>query len=222
MLKTKLLSILVAFALMVTVGGVYAAWNYYQGTLYETTKYFDDVTSILDAKSIGAPGSFAIDKTGLSIAIDDTNDDYFAELVITGSLKLIFEPATSEVSDEIISALGMQFTLGNHAGMVYPAGSSTSIFNIDTTTVVAGQDIVIDESRTIDVGDFEKNALTGNWEWTVPAEVLQHLITLGDDFELDTMAEHAAFKTQLHNGAISILIEQAGGSPTPPAEPSVE
>ena len=215
MLKTKLLSIFVAFALMVTVGGVYAAWNYYQGNPYQNTKYFDDVTSILDSDIAGAAGSYEIDKTGLSIVIDDTDGNYIAELVITGSFKLIFKPTNSEVNEDIIRGLGIQFTLGNHAGLVYPAASSTNIFNIDTTTVVAGEDIVIDESRTIDVGDFEKNNVTGNWEWTVPAEVLQHLITLGD-FDLDTAAKHAAFKTQLHSGAISILIEQEGGSPTPP------
>ena len=89
----KKLSILIALALILTVGGVYATWNYAQGSVPSVPKALDGSTKItdkvVDSKS---KGNIYVDPSNLLIQIDDANNDHYAELTVTGSIKITFTP----------------------------------------------------------------------------------------------------------------------------------
>ena len=206
MLKTKLLSIFVAFALMITVGGVYATWNYIEGDISAADGYFDNVLKMAEVTDSSSAGSFSIKRIeDLSITIDDLGGDHIADLVFDGSLTIVFTPVAG-VTDEYVESLPIQFTLFNHEDLVYPDGSDDAIFNVYTTPIVRGSTITVG-GETVSVGDFTKTE-TGTYEWVIPASTFSKLITLSSDFELPTRADYDEFRSKLHDGSLSIKIEQ--------------
>ena len=85
----KKISILIVLAMILTIGGVYATWNYAQGNVDSVD--LNPVVSLTE-KVVDTPkGTITVDMSGLDIAIDDANHDYDAELVMTGAVNVTFE-----------------------------------------------------------------------------------------------------------------------------------
>ena len=182
----KKLSILVALILCVTIGGVYATWNYAQGNVSSTTKYFDAGTTITDKVVDTAKGTITVDTTNLKITIDDSDSDFYGEMTIEGYVTVTFTPNTG--ADEAVAnnGIALQYALGE-SGHVYGEGK---IFTIDSTVQTLG---------------------TGK-NFTIEADKLEQLITLNELY-LPTVEDYQEFKTALHTGAISITVSEAPVTP---------
>ena len=74
----KKLRVFVALILCVTIGGVYATWNYAQGQVLDASKYLDGQTHLTDKVVETAKGTITVDTSTLEISIDDENNDFEA------------------------------------------------------------------------------------------------------------------------------------------------
>ena len=179
----KKLSLLVALIVCVTVGGVYATWNYAQGAVTSQTKYFDAATVITNKVISTAKGTISIDTSALSVVIDDTNNDYEGELAITGKVTVTFAP-NQGADDEIAqNGIKMKYFLSQTDNYKY---DGNAIFTVDSTEQKIGS-----EKLTFDID----------------AATLTSLISL-NQLSLPTADEYDAFKTALHSGSISITVSE--------------
>ena len=87
----KKITSLIMVALMVTIGGVYATWNYAQGN----TASIDSTHAVdLSGESVdGEKGKFSITQNGVKMIIDQATDgSYNAILKLDGSFDVTFTP----------------------------------------------------------------------------------------------------------------------------------
>ncbi len=181
----KKLTILIALALIVTIGGVYATWNYANGTATKGEAYLDEVTKITEKVEGLAKGKITVDSNTLAITIDDADNNHVAELIITGEITFKYTPAAD------VAQIPMQYTLSLTDNWNY---NSKPIFVIDTTTQVL-------------------NSGTATNTVTITGAELANLISLNGTITLSTPDEYTAFKSSLHSGSIAIVVSETTTTP---------
>lgn len=213
MLKTKLLSVFVAFALMITVGGVYATWNYADGGVNDED--YTGFISITEDVTGGGKGVLAIDDeaSDFKILFDDPSTDdkvHTAVLDYSGKIVVKFTFSENAPADVVAAGIELQLVISNNASLVWPDddGVSTAIFNVYEGTIVSGTTIEID-GDTVNVPALEDNgtddAPATEYTWTLGYDFLSKLITLrGDDVVVDTLAEYQAIETLFSANKINI------------------
>lgn len=194
----KKLSLLIALALIVTIGGVYASWVYIKN---------DDVADITGAKAItmteatfdGNYGTFGADLSNLSLKVDPKpNTSHVTSLVISGSIKITFTPNAN--ADETIKTQGLP--------------NSTFKFSLSNPDwKYNGEDILTIDTEVHDIvwGGPDEN---GVFTYEITAEALEDYITL-TEFTLDTKSDYDAYDAVLTNGQIVISISDGKHSDTP-------
>ena len=214
----KKLSTLIAILLIATIGGVYATFNYSQGTVISKTAYFDDVTKITDKVVDNAKGEIVISKNDLAITIDDSNNNHKAEWKITGSLTVTFTPNAG--ADQTVKDFGIDLEwnlLTTNSG----TGSTTWVYN-NVNVFYVKTDAV-----TLSKNSADKTTTPGSFIWTINASELIPYITfynteysstvnkptinenaIDSNLLLDTVARYDAFKLALHSGTIGIRIAE--------------
>ena len=180
----KKISLLIVLAMIVTIGGVYATWNYAQGAV-EGVDINPAVT--LTEKVVDTPmGTITVDMSGLSISIDDTNHDYAAELVVDGDIDITFTASDIAPAAVKTNGLAMEYTLTVTAPWEF---KGTQIFTVPA------------EAIAINNGQATFSA-------TISAADLKAALTLGA-ISLPTVEDYDAFETALANGEITITVAQA-------------
>lgn len=177
----KKISALIALAMVVTIGGVYATWNYATGAVASV-----DTTAsvVLTEKVVETPkGTIAIDASSLEMAIDDTNGDYDAELVIDGDVKVTFTPSSIAPEDVKTNGIKLKCEL-----------SVTTPWEYEGTQIFTVSPVVIND------GNATLSA-------TITAADLMDAITLGD-ITLDTVEAYDAFEAILQNGEITMTVSE--------------
>ena len=222
----KKLSVFISMALCLVIGGVYAAWAYpNETTTVETTKSLYGVPTITTDTTSGAKGVFDVDPSNLKITIDDANNDYIAEVSMTGYLTVTFTPAAG--ADESVKANGLPFTYRFSTGL-QPGFSSwtyedTPIFSVDTISTVSYTSIVgTAEEVTAGTANTIKQEVGENhyiYTYTITADQLNPYIGFfTNDYAQDgtlvlsSKDAYDEFKTALHAGYIQITITEAGAS----------
>ncbi len=185
----KKISLLVALILCVTVGGVYATWNYAHNTATAQTKYLDASTIITDKVESLSKGTIKVDTSNLKITVDDSNNDYYAELKIEGNIKVDFTASAGATDEVANNGIKMQYVLGTTDNFKY---NGNNIFTIDSTA----------QKQT----DATKS-------FTIEASELTNLISLyvdgdGKTVKLPTADDYILFKQALHSGSISITVSE--------------
>lgn len=178
----KKISILIAFAMILTIGGVYATWNYAQGEIASI-----DMTqsAVLTEKVIDTPmGSISVNNN-LEIIIDDTNDDHVAELIIEGGINIVF--TAHELAPENVRTNGipMQYTITTTTSWEY---AGTQIFTAQTAPI-----LINDGNATFTA--------------TITAAEIMNALTLAN-ISLPTVADYDAFELALANGEIIITVSE--------------
>lgn len=179
----KKISVLIIMALIVTIGGVYATWNYAQSAASA-----DPVQSVvtLTDKVVDTPkGTIEVDASGLIFEIDDTNGDYVAELVVDGEIEITFTPADGADENVAQHGIALQYVLSVTENWKY---EGTQIFTVDTNPVVLNN------------GNATLTA-------TIDADEIASMITLGN-ISLPTADDYDAFEEILKNGGISITVSE--------------
>ena len=180
----KKLTVIIALMLVVTIGGVYATWNYAQGEVLAVDEYLDGTTTRITEKVIDtAKGKIAIDDSNFSIVIDDANNDKQAELVVSGSIQVTFTP--SDGADETVTASGipLQFTI-SHTGMVH---DGQPIF-----TYVSGP-VAINGGAPVKSVQLTQTELQIGFTQAI-------VLPTANDYDL--------FKQDLHNGSLCITVAE--------------
>ena len=195
----KKLGLLMAMALTVTVGGVYATWTYTQNTdvADETVNTAMNLTGVAYS---GSYGTYSIDRSTLALKIDPLpGTTHTTALVIEGQIVITFTPnsvAPQEVKDEGVPTT-IQFGLSN----------SDWKFDDDGEDEVAARDIITltHGGKKENIAWGEPDETTGVFTYTITAEELAKHLSL-TEFNLDTKAKYDAYSTALSLGNITLTV----------------
>lgn len=194
----KKLSLLVALALIVTVGGVYATWNYAQGAAGQGKANL--VPKLAASAQTNSKGAIQIDTTGLSILIDDIGaQDHVAELVMTGSVKVTFAPASGADSDVVAQGIPMQYQLS----ILYNQGQNEGTWVYDDNCGVGEKPIM-----TVVTTAQQVNSGNPTLSFEIPAVDLLALIDLGHSFKLDEFTDYENFNSVLGRAQIQLTVSE--------------
>lgn len=192
----KKLGLLMAMALTVTVGGVYATWTYAKGTdvADETVNMTLNLT---DVAYIGSNGTYKIDTTGLTLKIDPkAGTAHTTALYVDGSIVITFTPNTHAPEDVKENAVASTFQFG--------LTNSNWTFDDDGEGGEAAKSIItLEHAEKHDIA-WTKGA-DGVFSYTIDADEIAEHITL-TEFVLDTKVKYDAFNTALGNGQITITV----------------
>ena len=180
----KKISILIVLAMVLTIGGVYATWNYAQGNVDSVE--LSPVVTLTDKVVDTAKGTIAVDMSGLTIAIDDTNNDYDAELVMNGAINVTFTADNLAPAEVKANGIKLQYTL-----------------TVTTPWEFGGVQVF-----TVEADPIAMNGGAATFTATITADELMDAITLGD-ISLPTVDDYDAFAQVLNQGNITITVSEA-------------
>ncbi len=186
-MKTKILSLLIAFAMLVTVGGVYATWTYTQATDV-ADEAVNMSLNLSTVTYVGTYGTYEIDQSGVTMTIDPKEGTtHTTALYITGDLVVKFTPNTYAPTE--IKENGVDST--------YTFSLANTSWKYENTNIVSLNNATGDVSWTKEAdGTFTK---------TFSATELSSIINL-TEFTLDTKNDYDAYNTVLGQGSIVISI----------------
>lgn len=195
------ISILILTAMLLTISGVYATWNYAQGDVNAQDAFL--LPSMTDKVIETAKGTISLDKTNAAIVIDDANNDHKAELTYAeGAAVLVtFTPSKGADPEVFASGVTLVYSLTVTPNWTYPESGETAkqIFSVITpgekTTIAMTRsevDGVVTFTGSIPVSDILAKLSFGE----------------GDGFTLSNAASYDAFRTILNRGNIKITVEE--------------
>jgi hypothetical protein len=192
----KRLSLLVALFTCLTIGGVYATWNY-AGTNDIADSFAEAKVTIADAQLTGANGTYSI-KSNLVLTVDQKNDDHEAELVFSSNdfhpihLSVTFTHASN--APQVIKEKGVPSELyyGTTVPMQYILDTATGNFKKDATPVDIFKFSNTADGTLNNVFTWTKES-NGTFTYTLNEAQLKEAIQLSRTFVLDTKAEHDIF-----------------------------
>ena len=205
----------------VTVGGVYAAFNY-AGDFNSVSKTEARMVSVAAAKTDHSAGSYEVTVTTLSILIDSAKElgktdkvDNHACMVITGDIEVAFEPADN--IDPLYAANGLpttfSFTYSDDTNdWTYKAtdengaevAEPVKIFEVNES--YTGTIGMVNSSETLKWSDTDGD---GIFTCKIPASVIEQVLTFNQNIVLETATEHDTFyKAVLKNG-LKITVKAA-------------
>ena len=190
----KKLGLIIIMALVLTVGGVYATFNYAQSDVAAVNKTLDK--TIADAEVTTAKGTIAIDANSFKLTIDDTTATLKTGLTTQGDVKVTFTPAqgadASVVTDGVDLELKISFANNKYT-------QNTVDYTVFETTIAYGTGVVL--------GKGARNDATGAFEYTV--NLGQYLAV--NEIPLPTLADYNAFKawfTNPANASITVTVSE--------------
>ena len=198
----KKLSMVMAAAMCLTVGGVYATWTYSQGTATYSTK--TTYVTLVDAATETAKGKIHIDATGVTIAIDQADDQYHGKLVFsTNHFAVSFVPTVGADGD--VAKDGIKLTC--RVTETYGSYGGYDIFTLEGDTENDG------------VVEFPLNVVDGEQQPVKPGVgchvELEDILRFSSEITLPTAADYDAFNTYIgsNNCSITILVYETGTTP---------
>ncbi|MBR2448639.1 MAG: hypothetical protein IKB30_00805 [Clostridia bacterium] len=206
----KKLSVIISLALVITIGGVFAAWNYSNGTATGIT-----TTRALDMASITTTvekGKITANSTGMTLIVDDdksvnpqTGTSFKAVLVGTGSINVTFTPDDS--ADPTVKQNGIPMIA---TVTVTPAEGTTqwTADDVDKTLV----DILAPNTELVPGTENKKNVIDLGTAKVVEIQAQQIIDALifcgGKDVILDTYAKNQNFVKAMAKYTINITISE--------------
>ena len=200
----KKLSTLIVIALVIIIGGVYAAWSYAQGSAAS-----NEITREINMAQVNTDsnkGSISATPNNFAFLVDDVGEkDYVADLVGTGDLKLVFTPAVG--ADATLATTGIRMIAT--VTVVYAGTEAPTYTGVDkdgnSITVVP---VKAAANNTIEItGNGVDNSTVITAEQIVGAlDFCQE--SEGKSVKLPTKAANDAFHTVLKNFTIKITITE--------------
>lgn len=220
----KKISILIALALIVTIGGVYATWSYNQSTTNTIEEHL--TANMQDYVGSSANGHIEIWEKTVDIRVTDNlkdgqavadgdAGDFIAEVEITGHLVILFTPFDEAESNNI----SLQYVVGTTNTIQY---NETDIFTVDTAAKDCDALTVITEDNIDDINALltaEKqldSSAYGKSYVVIDADDLKSVISMNGEIKLDTLIKYHQFQEGLGMGnfkvTVSEKITQASGT----------
>lgn len=185
----KKLGLIILMALVLTVGGVYATFNYAHADVKPTTATLNKGIAGTGDTPI-AKGTITTNVEGFLLKIDDTTETLTTGLRTQGNVKVTFTPATgadaSVAADGVNLKLEISFSNNTYRlnGVDYEVFKTTAAYNATTGVVL---------------GTGTKNG--DKFEYTVD---LGKYLTVSE-IPLPTLADYNAFKTFFENPANAVV-----------------
>ena len=204
------LSLLVALALLVTIGGVYATWSYAGSIATESHMHMS--VNLATATENTPKGTIVNVLNSMDVKIDDTNNDYEAELVFSGKMGFVFLPGKGASDDVIADGIPLQFLVEQETPYQYE-GSDIFVLTKDTPTAFTTQKQITDENKNTLVPGKDLSQYKGGFYVEIDGEeVMPNHVTISN-IVLDTLEEYNAMKTALTSGgAIGITVSEVTGN----------
>ena len=180
----KKLSVLVALMLIITVGGVYATWNYAYATanVVPVSESIDVVLTQKDPTN-KAKGEIVVDHNDVGILVDDTNGDHIGDLVVTGTSitgRFVPDPLAA---DDVQDGIPLYYTVSVQNG-------STWLLPVITTANLTDDD--------------------GELSWTISAQDIRDALHL--NLSLPKESDYDTFAESLSNPKVIITIDEGRAS----------
>ncbi len=210
----KKTSILAALALVTTIGGVYATWNY-AGTKVDTVTH-DKGIVITDATTTTKHGIVHVHADTLTLSIDDIGEytpgwNPTINNVNGGKLWIDFVPNAGAPD-----AITFKYTI-TITGNTYidDDGSEERIFSeLNGQAATGGTGVIVAETtKTLDLTQAADSAeCSGAYTintWSV--EQVMGLLKVNDAYTLDTLEEYNEFKENLKDVKIIVTVTDVTG-----------
>lgn len=183
----KKIGIIIALALVITVSGAYATWNY--------TVANGNVENAEDTVTIGITamtetelqsGTITIKENTVGIEIDD-DGSHNANLKLSGRLVITFS-GNSGV-DTPVKGLNLKCSASDNCGQY----NGADVFKYTEITA----------DREVGVGTDQNAAYA---EWVIEGETLKNLIALNGTVSAPTAADYNNLKTAISNKTITVTV----------------
>ena len=197
----KRLSLIIALALLVTIGGVFAVWHYDRGAVSLEISRSATMAAIQSDTSKGSITIIEDDQNpnNLKFMVDDIIEgsnakDYIAELVPTGSITIKFTPAAN--ADQNVKDYGIKMratvTLQGDQAKYGEGENEKSIFTVKTG------------ANSFDLNDGE--ATKGNV--VINATDIANCLNFVEGVVLDTYEDNVAFENAMKTYTIVVTISE--------------
>ena len=149
----KRLGAIIAIALVLTIGGVYAAFNYAQGGVVSVEN--EMISKELAGMTTDTPkGTITIKSNNFKITVDDLGGDLHTKGKFEGKTTINFTPAPLADADVRANGIKLKLTINVNGSNEYKDGETTyKLFNI-SADALAG--VTLNNDKPIN-GDFEIN-----------------------------------------------------------------
>ena len=180
---------IIALATLMTVGGVYATFNYAQGTASEASTSLNP--TIEGVGTTTSKGKIEINST-FAIKVDDEGqlngeaNNYFTKMQTSGEFKVVFTPEVGADADVRDHGISLKMKLEITGTNTY---NNQDIFTLNMTTnpvVLNNGDKILGSYTVVDLASY---------------------ISL-TRIELKTLAEYNAYKTQLEGVSIKVTVSE--------------
>lgn len=198
----KKISILLAAASVLVVGGVYAGWSYSQGAVSSVS---DDIAAVMTAESVGSSkGTLTINTSATKFEIDDVDDgvDYLPVLVLQNEPVITFTPSVGADASVLANGITLEWNITIHVG--HGDWKYDSTF----TNSTPDKDIFALSGLTYTIPDANKTKVGDAFTYTIPKTDILDAVKLTLETEgvkLDTKAKYDSFKDDLMSGAHFVL-----------------
>lgn len=183
----KKLSLIVAMAVILTIGGVFATWTYNDGAVQSVNPTIG--VAIEAAEQTGAAATLTADVSGVSLNV--TNEGNFGtkfDTANTGTVVITLAP-NSLASDNI-----------KQNGMALKITITENFADVLSTDIITISNPVINVATT----DLQESG--SNFTYTF--NLLTHLTMA--NINIDTYAKYEDLKESLDDGKITITVETVG------------
>ena len=146
----KRLGAIIAIALVLTIGGVYATFNYAQGGAVSLEN--ETISKELEGMTTtNAKGTITIKSNSFKITIDDLGGDLHTKGKFEGKTTINFKPATLADADVRTNGIKLKLTITVTGNEYDDGGTTYKLFNI-SADALAG--VTLNNDAAIN-GDFE-------------------------------------------------------------------
>ena len=190
----KKITALIMMALLITIGGVYAAWNYSEGNATASSPRDAVNIALTAANDVGSNGTFSF-SNAIELSIDDDENDSIVHLAVLkceGSIVITFTPASTANGDVKAKGIPMKVD-ATYTPVEYNGKKVITCISSFISPVLTGDATVVDAKDTDadDIGIVKKEA-NGTFTWTLSSADVLSLFTLyeGTDLILDSRADH--------------------------------
>ena len=200
-----------ALATVVTVGGVYATWSFAGGTATEaTTEASIGMTGVNATIEKGTLSVMIKMADGLTMAVDDSNNDWLPELKKEGKVVVTFTPADLADSETIKEeGIDVQFKI-TYAAVAAGGPATLQDWKYEGTQIFqlsGDEDNTVTEYIHLEKGNATKNGNVFTWE--IPASAIA--IDLTDDMKditIGNLDDYNALKTELGKGHFVLSVSE--------------
>lgn len=185
----KKLGLIILMALVLTVGGVYATFNYAQAEVDSKTATLEK--TLAGAATTTPKGEIAIDVGTFLLKIDDTTKTLKTGLTTQGNVKVTFTPAKGADGSVATGGVNLKLEISFTNNTYRLNGVDYEVFKTTTPDYNATTGVVL--------GTGTKNG--DKFEYTVD---LSKYLTVSE-IPLPTLADYNAFKTFFENPANAVV-----------------